>query len=346
MAYRVELQPSGNSFEVEEGVSILSAAHASGHPIPYSCRRGTCATCRGRILSGTVDYGEYVEAMLPEEQKAEGYALLCQAKPLSDLVVEAEELKMQAQEPRIVPARVHDLDMPVGDIAILHLRLPQNEQFKFIAGQYLDVLLKDGRRRSYSIANKPSVHGVIDVELHLRHSPGGAFTDHVFSDMKRREIIKFEGPLGTLFLREDSDKPIVFLVSGTGFAPIKAILEHAFAEGVDRPMALYWGGRRPEDIYMSDLAASWADKHGNFTFVPVVSNAEPGDDWSGRTGFVHQAVLEDIPDLSGHQVYACGNPQMVEGARDDFSEKAALPPDEYFADPFTTAADLAQAEAS
>lgn len=346
MAYRVELKPSGNSFEVEEGESILNAAHANGFQLPYSCRRGTCATCRGKIVEGQVDYGQYIEAMLPEEQKARGYALLCQASPLSDLVVEAEELKMQAQEPRIIPARVHEISMPIDDVALVNLRLPQNEEFKFIAGQYIEVILKDGRRRSYSVANKPNVHGVIDIQLQIRHLPGGVFTDHVFSKMKRREIIRFEGPLGTLFLREDSDKPIVFLCSGTGFAPIKSIIEYAFSEGIDRPMTLYWGGRRPIDMYMSDLAQSWADEHDNFSFVPVASDADPADGWTGRTGFVHQAVLEDIPDMSGHQVYACGNPQMVDSARKDFTEMNGLPLEEFFADPFTTEADLAQAEAS
>ncbi|MGR3375964.1 CDP-6-deoxy-delta-3,4-glucoseen reductase [Salipiger abyssi] len=344
MSYRVELQPSGKTFDVEEGESILSAALDSGHQLAYSCRRGTCATCRARITSGTVDYGEYIEAMLPESKKAEGFALLCQASPLSDLVIEAEELKLQAQQPKTIPCRVHAIDRLTDDIIVMHLRLPQNAEFRHISGQYVDILLKDGRRRSYSIANKPSVHGVIDIELHLRHSPGGAFTDHAFSNMKPREIMKFEGPLGTMFLREDSDKPIVFLASGTGFAPIKAIIEYALSEGIDRPMTLYWGGRNAQDIYMHELAETWAKEHANFDFVPVVS--EPGADWTGRTGFVHQAVLEDIPDMSGHQVYACGNPNMVDAARDEFSRLNGLDDAEFFADPFTTEADLAKAVAS
>lgn len=334
MAYRVELQPSGNRFEVEEGEPVLGAGLAAGYQLAYSCRRGTCATCRCRILSGEVDYGQYLESMLPEEMKAEGYVLLCQAKALSDLVLEAKELKVQAQLPRIVPCRVREIHMPTPDVAIIHLRLPQNEEFRHVAGQYVDFLLADGKRRAYSIANLPSAHGVIDIELHVRHSPGGLFTDHVFSDMKVRELLRFEGPLGTMFLREDSDKPIVFLASGTGFAPIKAIVEYALSEGIDRPMTLYWGGRRPADLYMSELVEGWAAEHQQFTFVPVISDAAPEDNWAGRTGFVHSAVLEDLPDLSGHQVYASGNTKMVDAARDEFRRLGGLPEDEFFADPF------------
>ncbi|AJE44876.1 CDP-6-deoxy-delta-3,4-glucoseen reductase [Celeribacter indicus] len=346
MSFRVELEPSGATFEVEEGQSILNAALESGHQLAYSCRRGTCATCKCKITSGKVDYGEYIAAMLPESQKAEGYALLCQAKPLSDLTIEATELTLQAQAPKVIPCRVHGIERLTDDIAIVNLRLPQNEEFRHVAGQYVDVLLKDGRRRSYSIANKPSVHGVIDLELHLRHSPGGAFTDHVFSNMKAREILRFEGPLGTMFLREDNDKPIVFLASGTGFAPLKSIIEYALSEGIERPMTLYWGGRHPQDIYMRELAESWAKDHPQFEFVPVVSDPEPEHDWTGRTGFVHQAVLEDIPDMSGYQVYACGNPHMVDAARADFTGLRGMDEAEFFADPFTTEADLAKAVAS
>lgn len=334
MTYRIELQPSGNNFEVEDGQNILNAALAAGYQLAYSCRRGTCATCRCRIISGEVDFGEYVEAMLPPDMKADGYVLLCQATALSDVTLEAHELKLEAQKPRVIPCRVRAMERPADGIAIIHLRLPQNEEFRHVAGQYIDIMLKGGKRRAYSIANKPSVHGVIDIELHVRHSPGGLFTDHVFSGMKERELLRFEGPLGTLFLREDSDKPIIFLASGTGFAPIKALIEHAVSKGMKRKMTLYWGGRRPHDIYMSDLAERWADEHDTFSFVPVVSEACSADNWDGRSGLVHRAVMEDFPDLSGHQVYACGNPDMIDAARAEFAEANRLPKGEFFADPF------------
>jgi CDP-4-dehydro-6-deoxyglucose reductase len=189
------------------------------------------------------------------------------------------------------------------------------------------------------MANAP--HDDEFLQLHVRRVAGGSFTDHVFTQMKERDILRFEGPLGSFFLR-DSDKPVIFVASGTGFAPIKAILEDAFHKGNERNMALYWGGRRPKDLYMADLAERWAREHANFKFVPVISDALPEDDWKGRTGFVHRAVMEDHADLSGHQVYACGVPVMVEAARADFTHARGLPIDEFYADSFTTAADLAQ----
>lgn len=346
MTHEVVLQPSGNTFTVEDGEKVLTAALAAGFQVPYSCRRGTCSTCRCKIVSGEVDYGEYLESMLPPEMKADGYVLLCQASALSDVAFEVEELKLQAQIPTEIPCRVRIIERPTDDVAVLHLRLPQNEAFKYIAGQYIDILLADGKRRSYSIANMPSVHGVIDLELHIRHTPGGLFTDHVFGDMKARELLRFEGPLGTFYLREDSDRPIILLVSGTGFAPVKAMVEYALAEGVARPMTLYWGGNRPGDLYMHELAESWAANHSNFEYVPIISNALPEDGWDGRTGFVHRAVMDDHPDLSGHQVYVCGNPLMVDAARDEFSRLNGLPQDQFFADPFVTEMDLAKSGSS
>jgi CDP-4-dehydro-6-deoxyglucose reductase len=189
------------------------------------------------------------------------------------------------------------------------------------------------------MANAP--HLDEHITLHIRHLPGGVFTDHVFNTMKEREILRFEGPLGTFFLREDSDKPMVLLASGTGFAPIKAIIEQAIHLKSTRPMTLYWGGRRPKDLYMHALCEEWARTLPNFKYVPVISNATDEDDWQGRTGFVHQAVMQDLPDLSNHQVYACGAPVMVDAAKADFTVKCALPAEEFYADAFTTEADMA-----
>jgi CDP-4-dehydro-6-deoxyglucose reductase len=219
---------------------------------------------------------------------------------------------------------------------VLHLKLPANEKLNFLAGQFIEFLLKDGSRRSFSLANAP--HDAELLQLHVRHVAGGKFTDHVFAKMKERDILRFEGPLGTFFLREDSDKPIVFVASGTGFAPIKAVIEHMRHKGITRPMTLYWGGRRPKDLYMNELAQSWPLK-----YVPVISEALPEDNWTGRTGFVHRAVMEDFPDLSGHQVYACGVPIMVDSARRDFTGVCRLPEEEFYADSFTTQADVAGA---
>ncbi len=333
--HTVTLQPSGHQFQVEEGESVLTAALRQGFVLPYGCRNGACGSCKGRIVDGTVDYGAYQAKTLTDEEKAQGKALFCQAKPLSDLVLEARSIGA-AKDIQIkkLPCRVQKLERLSEDAMRLQLKLPANEKLVFLAGQYIDFLLKDGTRRSFSMANPP--HDAELIELHVRHVPGGQFTDHVFGKMKERDILRCEGPFGTFFLREDSDKPIVFVASGTGFAPIKSVIEHMLHKGIARPATLYWGGRRPKDLYMHELAKSWPIK-----YVPVISDALPEDNWTGRTGFVHRAVMEDFPDLSGHQVYACGVPIMVDSARRDFVASCKLPEDEFYADSFTTQADTA-----
>ena len=227
---------------------------------------------------------------------------------------------------KTLPCRVQKMEHVAPDVMIIYLKLPANERLQFLAGQYIDILMKDGKRRSFSLANAP--HDDELLQLHVRNYRGGTFAEHVFTRMKERDILRFEGPLGTFFLREDSDKPIVFVASGTGFAPVKGILEHVFhiknTRGSARKMVLYWGNRTKADLYMANLAESWQREHDNFTFIPVLSEALPADDWNGRNGLVHQAVLQDFSDLSGHQVYACGAPAMVEAAHRDFTSLRGL----------------------
>jgi CDP-4-dehydro-6-deoxyglucose reductase, E3 len=339
--FKVTLQPSGHEFEVAEGESVLGAAMRQGFVLPYGCRNGACGSCKGRIVSGSVDYGTYQQKALPEVEKRDGKALFCQAKPLSDLVIEARTVGAIKDIPiKTLPCRVQKMERLADDVVLLYLKLPANERLQFLAGQYIEFLLRDGSRRSFSMGNAP--HDDELIQLHVRHVVGGQFTDHVFGKMKERDILRFEGPHGTFFLREDSNKPIIFVASGTGFAPIKAVIEHAFYEGIERPMTLYWGGRRPKDLYMNELAQRWAAEHLGFKYVPVISDALPEDGWSGRSGFVHRAVMQDFPDLSGYQVYACGVPVMVDAARRDFVAQCGLPEEEFFADSFTTQADLAQ----
>ncbi len=342
--HTVTLQPSGHVFQVEDGETVLAAALRQGFVLPYGCKNGACGTCKGKLLSGKIDYGVYQRKALTDTEKTEGKALFCQAKPLTDVVVEARTIGAAKDIPiKTLPCRVQKLERLADDVIVMYLKLPANERLQFLAGQYLEFLLKDGSRRSFSMANAP--HDDEFLQLHVRHVPGGKFTDHVFGKMKERDILRFEGPQGTFFLREDSEKPIVLVASGTGFAPIKSILETAFHKGIARPMTLYWGGRRPKDLYLDDLPAKWAAEHPDFRYVPVVSDALPEDGWTGRAGFVHLAVMEDYPDLSGHQVYACGVPVMVEAARRDFIGRCGLPEDEFYADSFTTQADLAGTEA-
>ena len=338
MTHLVTIRNTKHQFKVEDDETILQAALAAGLVIPYGCRDGACGSCKGKLIEGGIDYGRYSDKALSAEERAAGSALFCQAKPTSDVVIEARSVRAAGDiQVRILPSRLQKLERVTDDVAILYLKLPATERFQFIAGQYLDIMLRDGTRRSFSMANAP--HDDEFVQLHVRHVPGGSFTDHVFLKMKEREILRFEAPLGTFALQEESAKPSVFVASGTGFAPIKAILETAFRAGNTRPMVLYWGGRRPKDLYMNELPVKWAAEHPNFKYVPVISDALPEDDWNGRGGFVHRAVMQDFPDLSGHQVYACGVPVMVDAAKKDFTTICRLPEEEFYCDSFTTAAD-------
>jgi len=342
--HTVTIQPSGQQFQVEEGESVLTAALRAGFVLPYGCKNGACGSCKGKIVSGTLDYGIYQHKALTDEERAQGKALFCQAKPLSDLVIEARTIgAAKGILIKTLPCRVQTMERVADDVIVLTLKLPANEQLKFLAGQFLEFLLRDGARRSYSMANPP--HDAELLQVHIRYMPGGKFTEHVFGKMKERDILRFEGPLGTFFLREESGKPIVFVASGTGFAPIKSIIEHALHAGIARPMTLYWGGRRPQDLYLNALAEKWAAEHAGLKYVPVLSDALPEDHWQGRTGFVHRAVMEDYPDLSGYQVYACGAPVMVEAAHRDFVALCKLAEEDFLADSFTTQADLAGASA-
>ncbi|MDO8300858.1 CDP-6-deoxy-delta-3,4-glucoseen reductase [Lacisediminimonas sp.] len=342
MTFQVRVEPSGHQFECEDGETLLAAAIRSGIGLPYGCKNGACGSCKGRLMAGQLTHGTHQEKALSAAEEQQGYALFCCATPHTDVTIEAREVIGLADYPiKKLPTRVARIERLTDDVVVLHLQLPATEPFRYRAGQYIEFLLKDGKRRSYSMANAPQQSP--QLTLHIRHMPGGLFTDQVFNTMKERDILRFEGPLGSFFLREESGKPMVLLASGTGFAPLKAIIEDAIAKDMQRPMVLYWGGRRPQDLYMHALCEQWAQTVPGFRYVPVVSDALPADGWSGRTGFVHQAVMQDLPDLSGHQVYACGAPAMVDAARRDFQTLCKLPADEFNADAFTSEADLAPA---
>ena len=341
MTFQVTVQPSGHQFQCEADETVLAAALRAGVGLPYGCKNGACGSCKGKIVAGQVTHGPHQAKALPGAEEDNGGALFCCATPHSDLTIEVREVVGIGDYPvKKLPSRVAKIERVTDDVIILSLQLPANERLQFRAGQYIEFLLKDGKRRSYSMANAPLLDE--HLQLHVRHTPGGLFTDHVFEKMKERDILRFEGPHGTFFLRDDSDKPIVLLASGTGFAPIKAIIEQAIEQKNTRPMTLYWGGRRPNDLYLNALCEEWARSIAGFRYIPVVSNALPEDTWQGRSGFVHQAVMVDFPDLSSYQVYACGVPVMVDAAQRDFTQQCRLPDDAFFADAFTSEADLAQ----
>jgi CDP-4-dehydro-6-deoxyglucose reductase len=334
MSYQVTLLPSGHHFATAGEDNLLQAALDAGFTLPYGCRDGACGTCKARVVEGDIDPGHASPQALSEAEKRQGFALLCCARPLSDVTVECRELTGLGDiVVKKLPARVEALTRAAPDVMLLTLKLPTQERLQFLAGQYIDILLKDGRRRSFSIASPPHQDGFI--ELHIRHLPGGVFTDHVFGQMKVRDILRFEGPLGTFFLREDSDKPIILLAGGTGFAPIKSVVEASLHKGLTRPMTLYWGARDEAGLYLRDLAEQWAREHAHIRFVPVLSEAT----WAGRQGLVHEAVMADHPDLSGFEIYACGAPGMIDAARRDFTGRCGLPVEAFFADVFSLACD-------
>lgn len=334
MSRQITIRPSGHLFQAQDGETVLEAALREGYMLPYGCRNGACGSCKGKVTEGTVDHGKSQDSVLTAADRLSGAALFCQAIPLSDLVIECREIGAVKDIPvKMLPCRVQTLEAVAPDVMRIRLRLPAAERLQFLAGQYIDILLKDGTRRSLSMANPPHDDGLL--ELHLRNY-GGPFSTHVFTRMKEKDILRFEGPFGSFYLREDSDKPAVLVAGGTGFAPIKAIIEHAIHNKFKRRIILYRGARRPVDLYLNDLPESWQREHG-VTYIPVLSDVAADEVWNGRRGLVHQAVIEDFPDLSGHEVYACGAPAMVEAARRDFCARCGLPEAAFYADAFTPA---------
>lgn len=343
MSFNITVQPSGRIFNAQPDETLLAAGLRQGIGMPYGCKDGACGSCKCKKISGEVTHGNHQEKALSAAEEANGFVLTCCATAHSDVVLESRQVTEEGAFPiKKMPVRVLSLEKKSDDVMVVKLQLPANDVMQYHAGQYVDFLLRDGDRRSYSMANAPHtlVAGSPAIELHIRHMPGGKFTDHVFGAMKEKEIQRIEGPQGSFYLREDSSKPIVLLASGTGFAPIKAILEHMQHKGITRPTRLYWGGRRPGDLYLNDWVQMQLAAMPQVTYIPVVSDALPQDAWTGRTGFVHQAVLQDTSDMSGFEVYACGAPIVVDSARADFTQ-AGLSNDDFYADAFTSAADKA-----
>lgn len=334
MTYQITIQPSGHTCSAKVYETVLESAIEAGFNIPYGCRNGACGSCKGTILSGEVDYGDYARSALSEEEKAAGKALFCCARPLSDLTIECREIIIGAIAPRILPARVERKQQLSHDVMALFLKLPSNERLQFMAGQYIEFLLKDGKRRAFSLANAPHADSLL--ELHLRLIPGGVFTEYVFNEMPDKAILRIEGPFGSFYYHDDSDKPMIMVAGGTGFAPIKGIIEHMLHNNIQREVTIYWGAKARADLYMPELPEAWSKQYPHIKFIPVLSDALPEDNWQGRTGLVHQAVLDDIADLSAYEVYCCGAPAMVEVAHVSFLQ-AGLSEQAFYSDAFNYA---------
>ena len=339
--FQITVQPSGRTFSANAGESLLAAAIRAGVGLPYGCKDGACGSCKCQKLEGEVVHGPHQAKALSEAEAQAGWVLTCCGVAQSNVVLESRQVTDESAFPiKKRPVRVAALEKKSPDVMQVRLQLPANDTFRYHAGQYIEFILRDGARRAYSMANAPHTQAQSPgVELHIRHMPGGRFTDHVFGALKEKDILRVEGPYGSFFLREDVDKPLILLASGTGFAPLKALIEHLQFLGSTRPATLYWGGRRPQDLYLDSWVRERLADMPHLRYVPVVSDALPEDGWSGRTGFVHQAVLDDFADLSGHQVYACGAPIVVESARAAYTAQRGLSPEEFFADAFTSEAD-------
>jgi CDP-4-dehydro-6-deoxyglucose reductase len=330
MEYTVNNRSSGRTFTVKANETVLDAAIRQGIVLAYGCRNGVCGTCRGRLVEGQVNYASGQPDALDNENLGEDAVILCQAQPLSNLVIEAQEIDAAQDIPvRHLPCRVARHDMLANDVMRIYLKQPDNQRLQFLAGQYINILLEDGRQRAFSLANAP--HDDEYLELHVRRVDDGEYTGYLFSELEDKAIMRIEGPLGTFFLREHSTRSIILMAGGTGFAPIKSIIEHALSENIQRPMHFYWGVRAEQDLYLKDLPEQWAREHENFHYTPVLS--EPGADWTGRSGYVHQAIADDFDDLSGYEVYTAGPPVMVEAGARTFA-KLGLPLEYYFSDSF------------
>ena len=335
MTHQVTIQNSGHSFEVRPSQTVLQAAIEADIHIPYGCRNGACGSCKAKLVSGKVMHDDYQSSAMTDAELAAGNTLLCCARPLEDIIVECREVGgLTGIKPRILPARVAKKEQLSHDVIALHLQLPASERLQFLAGQYIEFILKDGKRRAFSIANAP--HDSDFLQLHIRVIPGGVFSAYVADELQEKAILRLEAPFGNFFLREDSQKPIIFVAGGTGFAPVKGIIEHMLHHNINRDIILYRGARVLDDLYMNELCEKWAEFTPHLTYIPVLSEPLETDNWQGRTGLVHQAVLDDHKDLSGFQAYVCGAPGMCEVAHTSFVQQG-LGLDDFFSDAFTFA---------
>ncbi|MEX5683447.1 MULTISPECIES: 2Fe-2S iron-sulfur cluster-binding protein [Pseudomonas] len=332
MTFDVTISGSDIVFPCEPDETVLDAAERAGFSIPYSCRKGVCSTCEGGLIAGQLQVRGQGLARGP----ATG-VLLCQARPCSSVEIAPKRIVQRAAPVRkVITTKVHRLTRPNADVVVLHLRFPPGVRAKFQAGQYLKVLMADGDSRNYSMANAP--HESDGVQLHIRHVPGGRFSEGVLAGLKKGDTLNVELPYGEFSLDEEVDHPVILLGTGTGMAPLKSIIEDQIKRAGSRPMHLFWGARSSDDLYLGDLPAQWSRRLPGFCFTPVLSEPEPG--WSGRTGWVHRAVLEDYPDLGAYQVYACGNPVMTTAALNDLTAEGQLSPDAFFCDAFVPSGEI------
>lgn len=339
MPYSVTNRRTNNVFTVEPDETVLTAALREGMLFSYGCQAGSCGACKTMLIKGEVSYSGDTAALDQTDVEA-GNILICQAVPKGDIEIDAHEIgTTDGIEIKTLPSRIREKTMLADDVVQLFLTLPKAQSFDFLPGQYLNVLLKGDKYRSFSIANTPEAAAEHGVELHIRLVEGGFYTPQVFDDATVKDIIRFQGPFGTYFLRTDENRPIIMAAGGTGFAPVKGLIEQAINHGLSQPIYLYWGARATADLYLDELAQSWAAQHDNIHYIPVLS--EPDEFWQGRAGFVHQAILDDFSDFSAFSVYTSGPPVMVNAVRETFIERG-LPVEHLYSDAFEYIAEIEQ----
>jgi len=337
--FEVTMTGSGKTFRVNEGESVLVAALRQGVMLPYSCKNGTCGSCKGVVERGEVHYPFHPPLALEKSDFAEGCALMCQAEPIEDLLIRVREIEaVKDIQIRMLPVRVVEKTLLAENVIRLRLKLPKTQRLQFLAGQYVDVLLAGGKRRAFSIASCPSMED--EIELHIRHVDGGDFTSHVFDELQERDILRFEGPQGNFFVRNDKpDRPMIMMGGGTGFAPLKSMIENLLEQGDRREIHLYWGARTADELYLDQLPLSWAQAHGHIYYRRAISEPDTGNGLTVHRGFVHEAVIEDHPDLSAFDVYMSGPPAMIDAAKTAFAEHD-LPERRLFYDSFEFGLDV------
>lgn len=329
---------NNTAFDTEDGETILDAALRNGHLYPYGCQAGACGACKSKLVSGEVEYLSRDASVLSDEDIAAGYCLPCQAVPQGDIEVDVKEVaKVKEIEIVTMPTRVREKNLLADDVVQLFLSTPKTHHFDFLPGQYLNILLKNGKERSFSIANIPEKVADDGIELHIRVVPDGHYSPLVKDSVDIKDIIRIQGPFGTYFLRKDEQRPIIMVAGGTGFAPIKCLIEDAIESGLKQDIILYWGARAQTDLYMHELARQWASENDQVSYIPVLSDEPEGSDWAGETGFVHQTIVEHHADISGYSVYASGPPVMINALNAALPENG-LNPDYFYTDAFDYAA--------
>jgi len=343
MPNKVTVHPSGHQFDIDEGETILDAAMRQNIELPYGCRGGACGSCTGFVLKGDIYYDDAPIA-LDDEMKANKQALFCIGKTRSDLEISIDEIEEATPlEVRQIGCHVSSKNHLCHDVIALRLALDNDERLQYHAGQYIEFILEDGKRRAFSIANAP--HNDDLIELHIRHVNGGLFTDFLFESMPANSSLKLQGPMGSFYLRENRNRPIIMVGGGTGFGPLKAMIEHIEYVGFDQPIHIFMGVRALRDLYMNDMAKQWMQNNQNLSFIPVLSEPMNEDNWQGETGFVHQIVAEKFPDMSNFDIYMSGPPPMINAAVDLFTQQGAAK-ENMFSDSFEYSADATQAIAA